>query len=191
MTATDRSIRLDLGLPDLGPRAGDGFAPGSGRHGAPDASSQQRFEDALRGQGQPTPVPAEPEAPRLPPFGLWASRPPHAGSPMPAQTCADAPLPLDEAVTRLMVGEGSAGGRQVRMDLSDSLLPGVTVVIEEAEGRLCVTFVCSVETSRLRLNAAIEDQAPAMAQRLGRDVLLRVQADDDEDPCLFEVAASA
>lgn len=98
---------------------------------------------------------------------------------------------LREVVAHLMVGDGRSGGRQVRMDLQDEVLPGVTVVIEEQQGRLQVDFLCRQEPSRLRLVAAAPEQAPQMAQYLRRDVLLRVQRDDDADPRPFEVAANA
>ncbi len=98
---------------------------------------------------------------------------------------------LREVVAQLLVSEGRYGGRQVRMDLQEDTLPGVTVVIEEKEGRLQVDFLCRQEPSRLRLVAAAPDQAPQMAQFLRRDVLMRVQRDDEQDPRLFEVAATA
>lgn len=98
---------------------------------------------------------------------------------------------LHEVVAQLMVGDGRSGGRQVRMDLQDEVLPGVTVVIEERQGRLQVDFLCRQEPSRLRLVAAAPEQAPQMALYLRRDVLLRVQKDDEADPRLFEVAANA
>lgn len=96
---------------------------------------------------------------------------------------------LREVVAQLMVSDGRYGGRQVRMELQEEMLPGVTVVIEEREGRLQVDFLCREEPSRLRLVAAAPEQAPQMAQHLQRDVLLRVQKDDEQDPRLFEVSA--
>lgn len=98
---------------------------------------------------------------------------------------------LREVVAQLMVSDGRFGGRQVRMDLQEEALPGVTVVIEERDGRLQVDFLCREEPSRLRLVAAAPDQAPQMAHYLRRDVLMRVQRDDEQDPRLFEVAANA
>ncbi len=98
---------------------------------------------------------------------------------------------LREVVAQLMVSDGRYGGRQVRMDLQEEALPGVTVVIEEREGRLQVDFLCREEPSRLRLVAAAPEQAPQMALYLRRDVLLRVRKDDEQDPRLFEVAAQA
>ena len=181
--STDRSIRLDVSVPDLGARAGEGFASGSGQQGAADSQARERFDRAF---APPPLAPAETgAADAIPkPFSLF-------GSVSPEQGVSDSTMApqLHELLDRLMVDD-EAGGKQVRMDLKDDLLPGVSIVIQEAEGRLQVDFICRAEASRLRLNAALPAQAPLLAQRLERDVLLRVQTDDLEDPCLFEVTAS-
>jgi hypothetical protein len=181
--STDRSIRLDVSVPDLGARAGEGFASGSGGQGAADSQARERFDRAF---APPAPPPADTEAAQqIPkPFSLFGSMPAE-----PDGTDSTPETRLDELLDRLMVDDGS-GGKQVRMDLKDDVLPGVSIVIQEAEGRLQVDFICRAEASRLRLNAALPGQAPQLAQRLERDVLLRVQTDDPEDPCLFEVSAS-
>lgn len=180
----DRSIRLDVSVPDTGARAGEGFAPGQQRE--PDAQDRQRFRQALA--GAPAQPPAEAptqQAPQaLQPFALFGAPPPATSAPAP-----QLPPAFDDMLTRLLVDD-QHGSRQVRMELSEDVLPGVTVAIQEAEGRLQVDFICRVEASRLKLNAAAPQHAPQLAERLGRDVLLRVQTDDEEDPCLFEVAAS-
>ena len=97
---------------------------------------------------------------------------------------------LTTVIAGLYVGEGAHGGKQVRLDLKEDALPGVTVAIEEVGGRMQIDFTCSVEASRLRLNDAVPEVAPQVAGRLERDVLMRVQTDDEEDRRLFEVAAS-
>jgi hypothetical protein len=105
------------------------------------------------------------------------------------QQAPDLSHQIGSSIERLMVDDGHNGQRQVRMELKDELLPGVTVVIQELDGRLQVDFICSVESSRLRLNEAAPEQARSLAESLRRDVLLRVQTDDDEDPCLLETLA--
>lgn len=97
---------------------------------------------------------------------------------------------LTTVIAGLYVGEGAHGGKQVRLEMKEDALPGVTVVIEEVGGRMQIDFTCSVEASRLRLNEAVPEVAPDVAVRLERDVLMRVQTDDEEDRRLFEVAAS-
>jgi hypothetical protein len=54
-----------------------------------------------------------------------------------------------------------------------------------------VDFVCSNEQSRLQLNRAAPNLANQLADRLKQDVLVRVQTDDDEDLCLYEIVGTA
>lgn len=140
-------------------------------------------------------APAHRESPRELPSPLTLFGAPQATSVASVGNVAEAQEELSsrlrEVVAHLLVSDGRYGGRQVRMDLQEEALPGVTVVIEEREGRLQVDFLCREEPSRLRLVAAAPEQAPQMAQYLQRDVLMRVQKDDEQDPRLFEVAANA
>lgn len=179
-----------------------------------DPEAISRFERALAGLGgkpqqaaprdedgpRPPPEPArQAQAHREPlrdlpsPWMLFGGAPAVPGVPVAQASQAQEELSshLREVVAQLMVGDGRSGGRQVRMDLQEEVLPGVTVVIEERQGRLQVDFLCRQEPSRLRLVAAAPEQAPQMAQYLRRDVLLRVQRDDERDPRPFEVAAYA
>ena len=187
----DRKIDLHVSVPDFGHHQFESGTPSGGgaRQQQPDAQTRAHFESVLAGEinegaklqdggaengspasmfsllsGLPMVKPSRPE--RMPEFELSAQ--------------------IGNSIERLMVNDGEHGQRQVRMELKDDLLPGVTVVIQELEGRLQVDFVCSVESSRLRLNQAAPEQARTLAERLGRDVLLRIQTDDDEDPCLLE-----
>lgn len=182
----DRSVRLDVSLAGRGPRSDEGFDPGKQRGDPSDAADPEKFRQALEAQ------PAEPgmsPSAEGSPFGL----------PGPSLRVASDPQEsegrqllqrLGEWLERLLVGEGAAGGKQVRMDLADEILPGVSVLIEQVEGRLQVEFTCTVDPSRLRLVAAAPAQAPSLAQRLDRPVLLRVQTDDEEDRRLLEIAAA-
>ncbi len=185
--SADRRIDLNVSVPDY--KAGD-LASGLGGSGAQprkdaDPGARDRFEQAMQAGKPPAEAPAA-----LPSnaFALFGLRP--AASPTPAPAPAPWSGEVGQAVERLMVGDGSSGNKQVRMELKDDVLPGVTVTVQELEGRCQVDFICAVEESRLRLMAAAPAQAPLLAQRLDRPVLLRVQTDDDADPCLFEVAAS-
>ncbi|MFD0669020.1 hypothetical protein ACT80S_14965 [Ramlibacter sp. MAHUQ-53] len=181
--STDRSIRLDVSVPRFG--AGTPDTGASGQQAQPDAGDSDRFAQAM---ASPPPGPA-PVAAGLPsPASLLGSLKPAAGAADPLTS--ELASRVGEALSRLMVGEGRAGGKQVRMNLKDDLLPGVTVSIEEIEGRLQVDFLCRDETSRRRLVRAAPLQAPELARQLRRDVLLRVQADDEEDPQLFEVSGA-
>ena len=109
-----------------------------------------------------------------------------------------APAPIDaqlyrrigDVVERLMVGDGRSGNRQVRMDVKEDLLPGVTITVQELDGRLEVDFTCVRDEPRQRLAESAPDHAQMLATRLARDVLVRVQASDGADPTRVEFAAT-
>lgn len=184
---TDRSIRLDISTPDLGARSGEQFSPGSGgMRGQPDADAQKRFEQRLSNLAPSGHEAAGSSALTPSPFSLFGVRATQAQ----ASTSSVLSDQLQQMLAQLMVDDQTAGGKQVRMELKDGSLPGVTVIIHEAQGRLQVDFVCSVEDSRLRLTALAPDHASRLAARLARDVLLRVQSNDEDDPRLLEVAAT-
>lgn len=179
----ERPIHLDVSVPGFTTTGGGAGNPSWGQ-GPADQQARERFERALAEPGEPMSTEAKGVGAALP-FSLFASV--AVGS---AQERVQAHPAIGEMVERLMVDDGSHGGKQVRMELKDELLPGVTVAIQELEGRLQVDFICSVESSRLRLEAAAPEQAQVLAGRLKRGVLLRVQTDDADDPCLFEAAGS-
>lgn len=180
--SVDRRIEVNVSVPDFGAglQAGTG---GSQNRPDADAGARERFEQALKAGAE---NPAQAQTPSAP-FSLFGA--PKAETPAPP---ADTALSrrVGEAVEKLMVGDGSSGNKQVRIELKDDVLPGVSVTVQELDGRLQVDFTCSVESSRIKLNAAAPGQAQELAQRLRRDVLVRVQTDDEEDPCLVEAAAS-
>lgn len=96
---------------------------------------------------------------------------------------------LCNSLERLLVSEDGARD-EVRLDISDETLPGVSVNVFEDEGRLVVCFTCSVDKVRRDLDAAIHHLAQQLANRLHRDVLLQVQTDDPQDLRLNEALAS-
>jgi hypothetical protein len=151
-----------------------------------------RFHEALRAASASTH--SAPDR-ALTPFELLGSPAVHR------VTAADTPVPvlapdpqlfrrIGEVVERLMVGDGRSGNRQVRMDLKEDLLPGVTVTVQELDGRLEVDFTCIHDLPRQRLADAAPEQAQVLASRLDRDVLLRVQAREGEDADRLEVVAT-
>jgi hypothetical protein len=188
----DRRIDLNVSVPDFDSRS---FDPGSSQGGnatrqPPDGQTQDRFERLLAGTDTDKLPDVDAEKVSAPnPFSVLVGLP-VADLPRPVrQQAADLSHQIGSSIERLMVDDGHNGQHQVRMELKDELLPGVTVVIQELDGRLQVDFICSVESSRLRLNEAAPEQARSLAESLRRDVLLRVQTDDDEDPCLLETLA--
>lgn len=185
---SERRIEIHLSLPQGGGTGVPGEGTGPSTRDEPDAQARTRFEQALAATPQ-APAEARPGSVASP-FALFgtASVPPVAAAPQDPAASALGPQ-IEQAVERLLVDDDHRGRRQVRMDLKDDVLPGVSVVIQHGEGRLQVDFICSQEASRLRLNRSAPTQAQALAERLGCEVLLRVQTDDEEDPCLFEAAA--
>ncbi len=96
---------------------------------------------------------------------------------------------IAEAATRLLVGDGSSGRREVRIELKDDVLPGVTVSVHEDEGRLVAAFICANEASRERLCGCAQELADALAQSLARATLIRITTDDPDDLCPFEASS--
>lgn len=184
-----------LGQGDLAAHAEAGGAhPGAGsgagqKPAMPEAAAQQRFEALLAGglQGggdalasSSAAALASPLAVGLPSFGFGPLSGPSSATPTPpVQAFAD-------QISRVMVSSDGGGSRQVRLDLDDSALPGVTVTVQEQEGRWQVSFVCRQEPPRLQLSAQAPWMADTLAERLKRDTLVQVRTDDDEDPCLVE-----
>ena len=185
MSMTERRINLDIGLPQGMPDLGQTHT-GSPRREASD-SDRQAFEQALAQEGAEPPVDdSSSDIPR--PFALFPGAAPAT------EPSADAPPGLAQALShaadRMLVGDGNSSRREVRLELKDEVLPGVTLSIYEEEGRLVAAFVCASETSRETLNRCAQTLADELAQSLARAVLVQVSTDDPEDPCLFEAAAN-
>ncbi len=179
----DRRIGLETAIPQ-----GTGTLSNSDGHAAGRQASdadRQAFEQAMA-QGEPEAAPEPASAPS--PFSLFgaAAAAPQAGTH--AQALARA---LSETAEQLLVADGSGGRRQVRVELKDDVLPGVSVSVYEEEGRCVADFVCANERSRERLCAMAPELAAQLADSLGRPARVRVSADDPEDPCLAETDAAA
>ena len=209
MSSTDRRIGLETSVSH--------GMPSSTRHGEDKGANARReatqddrraFEQAMsheKHEASPHAEPhiephseprAEPHAERpeeVPPppfalFGAFTAPVPLAaagGSPAPGELSED----LRQAAERLLVGDGSSGRREVRIDLKDEVLPGVTVSVFEEQGCLVAAFVCASEPSREKLCACASALAGELAGALQRPVLVRVCTDDPEDPCPFEASA--
>lgn len=86
---------------------------------------------------------------------------------------------LQNLVGRLMVGEGSsgAGGRMLMMDLSDEILPGVTVSVYDDAGAWVAEFRCREEEPFRLLAQRAAVMASKLADELGQDAVWRVVAE--------------
>lgn len=187
----DRRIGLETAIPQgMSPRSQSGSEE---RRQASDAD-REAFRQALSQDAQADSQAPEPARLEPRPFSMLAtgSLP---GLPGAEQAAGEAgrrlARELSASVERLLVGDGSAGRREVRLDLADEVLPGVVVSVFEEEGRLVAAFVCASEMSRERLTACASGLASELAQALSRSVMVRISTDDPEDPCLLEVPGEA
>ncbi|MGE3430652.1 MAG: type III secretion HpaP family protein [Ramlibacter sp.] len=112
-----------------------------------------------------------------------------AGIPPPQALPTDRPAPplqatppdnglrerLIETVSQLLVTPAQGANPQVRMVLQESVLPGTTVVVQQTAAQLQVSFECSAQVSRQRLERAAPAFAQSLARRLGRDVVVQIQ----------------
>ncbi len=108
----------------------------------------------------------------LPPAGLSTGA---ATAPTSPQTDLQLRERLFETVQQLLVGVTPGGAVEVRMVLRDNVLPGVTLIVQQAAGQLQVSFECTAQASQLRLERAGPAFAQTLARRLGRDVAMQVQ----------------
>ncbi|WP_238866320.1 hypothetical protein [Achromobacter xylosoxidans] len=180
----DRRIGLDTAITH-----GSGLAQSDAQTSGRQASDADRraFERAMA-QGGDESSPAPSAAPT--PFSLFGAAGAQAVVPADAPSGALAEALLGGA-EQLLVADGSQGRRQVRVELKDEVLPGVSVSVYEAEGRVVADFVCANETSRERLATLARPLAEQLAENLGRPTRVRVGTDDPEDPCLTETDADA
>jgi len=185
----DRRVGIDTSVPQSLP--GSTQSGGAGVRREASQGDRQAFEQALAREGGDDASTQQSAAQGTPqPFALFGAAVP-PGSPIAADTPAHLSRDLCQAAERLLVGDGSSGRREVRIELKDEVLPGVTVSVYEDMGRLVAAFVCASEPSRERLCACAQALADELSASLRRPVLVRVTTDDPEDLCLFEAAADA
>lgn len=187
----DRRIGLETAIPQ-----GMSMPLQSGGEQRQQASDADReaFQQALSQDGDAGTANSGDEAGTLRPFALFGA-PAAPGEPVKADAGDDMAArlarDLGSSVERLLVGDGSSGRREVRLDLADELLPGVSVSVFEEEGRVVAAFVCASEASRERLAACAATLASELAQALSRGTLVRVTTDDPDDPCLTQATGEA
>lgn len=186
---SDRPIHLDAR--DVAGRMGSQADLSRGQQRRePTPQESQRFAQALMGDAaQPThsgpggavttTEAAQPRGTGLPVFvGLMGSAQSRT-DPSVAHRLDDLRQNLGDMVSRLMVGDGStsAGGRQLMLDISDELLPGVTVAVFEDAGAWVAEFRCRQEGPFELLAEQGHAMAARLAETLGSDAVWRVLAD--------------
>jgi hypothetical protein len=109
-------------------------------------------------------------------------------------SCLPVPASLPELVqlvSALYVDASAAGPREVRVVLSDSVLPMTSVAVAEESGRIAVRFHCGAQATRDRLCSWAPRLADELATRLARGVVLSVGYEDLGEPWLAQVYADA
>lgn len=191
-------------LDPIGPDAG-----GTARRetGADDA---QRFSDMMRGDGQGTRTGAEADRRRgggdtaghgqpgdqgqgqdadaplpgpfdlLRPGGMAGGRLAGADAGASSRT-ADLQQVVQAVAERVLVSDGSDGRQEVRIQLKESVLPGVEVRIRQEGGRTVVDFVSQNADSTRFLDGQRGALGSLLEGRLKTDVEVRVTASDGTD----------
>lgn len=141
-------------------------------------------EDASSGHGSSLP-PADPNS--VARFQALMHRKRHDTPPAPhTPETLDAPatwdgLPgfgdpddLGAEIAHLWTGTGMQSEREVRMGLREALLPGTSVRLLEAGGRLRIEFTCAARTTAEWLGRRLPALSRALGQRLNRSISVAV-----------------
>lgn len=179
---SERPVTLDLGVTagDVGRR--DASTPRERQ--SPQQNDILRFATALRGEPA-----GEQHAPATLPDGPMALLG-GAARAATAPTAATLGTLLAGVVTRLMVGDGSTSARGTRLTLSDDVLPGVVVAVQEEAGAWVAEFACSDRASYRILADAAHDMACRLAADLARDAVWRVKTEPEDETMTVEACAA-
>ena len=179
---SDRPIHLDAR--DIAGRMGSQMGSARGQQ-QPTPQEAQRFAQVLKGEASDA---AAGPAAQTSDSGAAAAFPVFTGlmgsTASPADTVMHRRLEtlgqdLSQMVQRMMVGDGStsADGRQLMLDISDELLPGVTVAVFEDAGAWVAEFRCRQEGPFELLAEQGHAMAARLSETLGSDAVWRVLAD--------------
>jgi hypothetical protein len=150
----------------------------------PDKFAQQAFERAIAGEEE------DPDADlreRPSPVSLLASAA-TVSQPERIDAAEDRLSDLIVAMVKHLYVSRDSEHHSVMMELTDDLLPGVTLTVYE-DARVVANFVCAVETSRLRLCDIATRLVRQLADALLAPSRVRVTTDDPMDPCDLEADA--
>lgn len=143
------------------------------RQNRPQEGDVDRFESLLGRE-----KPAEVEKPGPGPAAFVFRSP---GDAMLRGMAAGAAAPDNRAVGRLietiasrvLVGDGSGGGREIRIEMGPDAFPGLEIRIFEEGGRLVVSFATANQADLVLLRARSSELAGRLKDRAGREVELR------------------
>jgi hypothetical protein len=85
-----------------------------------------------------------------------------------------------ESASRMMVGNGDRGTRQVRIDIAEDTLPGVTVAVYQAAGEWVAQFTCTNPDSFTTLAHPAPEMAQSLADTLQAPACWLVEMDPPE-----------
>ena len=136
--STDRRIGLEIGLSQGGAEWDARQGGDAERRRDADEADSQAFARALKGADGESLDAARMSAP-LTPFGLFGPAPPQAPAAPDAASGLEESLRL--AAGRLLVSDQGGGGRrEVRVELDEGFMEGVSVSVFEDGGALAVLF---------------------------------------------------
>ena len=151
--------------------------PDSGLTQEADPQAAQQFQEAMASGHAGTPLPGAgvPPPQDLPsgPFALFGA----TTTPKPPAHEARVLAELSTMVSRLMVADGRQSQRGLRLELSEDVMPGVSLALFEESGAMVAEFECRVESSFVKLSAPAQTLANQLAVTLRRDTVWRVLAE--------------
>lgn len=150
------------------------------RQGKPQEGDVSRFENLL-GKDKAADIPA-PATPSPATFTFGAP----GDAMLRGMTAAAAPdnravgRLIDAIASRVLVGDGSAGGREVRIEIGQDVFPGLEIRIFEEGGRLVVAFATANAADLALLRGRSSELASRLKERAGREVELRFTRREDD-----------
>ena len=163
-TSSGLDLRRNSGSLGLTPQG----QPDSGLTQEADLQATLQFQQTMAGADLPPPQ-------DLPsgPFALFGA----TTTPKPPAHEARLLAELSTMVSRLMVADGRQSQRGLRLELSEDVMPGVSLALFEESGAMVAEFECRVESSFVKLSVPAQALANQLAVTLRRDTVWRVLAE--------------
>lgn len=164
-TSSGLDLRRNSGSLGLTPQG----QPDSGLTQEADLQATLQFQQTMAGADLPPPPQDLPSGP----FALFGA----TTTPKPPAHEARVLAELSTMVSRLMVADGRQSQRGLRLELSEDVMPGVSLAMFEESGAMVAEFQCRVESSFVKLSVPAQALANQLAVTLRRDTVWRVLAE--------------
>ena len=164
-TSSGLDLRRNSGSLGLTPQG----QPDSGLTQEADLQATLQFQQTMAGADLPPPPQDLPSGP----FALFGA----TTTPKPPAHEARVLAELSAMVSRLMVADGRQSQRGLRLELSEDVMPGVSMALFEDSGAMVAEFECRVESSFVKLSVPAQALANQLAVTLRRDTVWRVLAE--------------